>query len=79
MLNNEVKIFLENLDRKQKALASYNGEHDFAKEIKNILAKWTLTMFRLGVRAVKVILRIAKCCAKPTIEQKVIGNIPENY
>jgi hypothetical protein len=55
MLNNDVKSHLENLDRKQKALASYNNEHDFTKEIKNVLAKWTLTMFRLGARAVKAI------------------------
>ena len=41
MLHNEIKTYLENLDREQKALASYNGEHDFAKEIKNILAKDT--------------------------------------
>jgi len=30
-------------------------------------------MFRLGARAVKVILKIARCCAKPTIAQKEIG------
>src|SRR3989344_7665582 len=41
MFNNEIKTYLENLDREQKALASYNGEHDFAKEIKDILAKDT--------------------------------------
>ena len=35
MLHNEIKTYLENLDREQKALASYNGEHDIAKEIKN--------------------------------------------
>jgi len=39
-----------------------------------VLTKWTLTMFRLGVRAVKAILRIAKCYVKPTIGQKAIGN-----
>lgn len=41
MLNNEIKTYLENLDREQKALASYNGEHDIAKAIKDILAKDT--------------------------------------
>jgi len=41
MLNDEIKTYLENLDREQKALASYNGEHDIAKVIKDILAKDT--------------------------------------
>jgi len=41
MLNNDVKTYLENLDREQKALASYNGGHDIAKAIKDILAKNT--------------------------------------
>ena len=41
MLHNEVKTYLEKLDQEQKALASYNGEHDVAKEIKEILAKDT--------------------------------------
>lgn len=41
MLNNEIKTYLENLDREQKALASYNGEHDIAKAVKDILAKDT--------------------------------------
>ena len=39
-----------------------------------VLARWTLTMFLLGARAVKVILKIAKCCVKPTIAQKVTGS-----
>ena len=41
MIRNEIKTYLENLDREQKALASYNGEHDIAKAIKDILAKDT--------------------------------------
>lgn len=41
MLHNKIKNYLENLDREQKALASYNGEHDIAKAIKDILAKDT--------------------------------------
>lgn len=41
MLNNEIKTYLENFDREQKVLASYDNEHDIAKEIKNILAKDT--------------------------------------
>jgi len=41
MLHSEVKTYLEKLDQEQKALVSYNGEHDVAKEIKNILAKDT--------------------------------------
>ncbi|MBI4837188.1 MAG: DUF4209 domain-containing protein [Candidatus Portnoybacteria bacterium] len=41
MLHNEVKTYLEKLDQEQKALVSYNGEHDVAKEIKEILAKDT--------------------------------------
>jgi len=41
MLNNEVKKYLEKLDQEQKSLVSYHGEHDIAKEIKNILAKDT--------------------------------------
>ncbi|MCL5774629.1 MAG: hypothetical protein M1333_00285 [Patescibacteria group bacterium] len=39
MLNNEVKTYLDNLDQEQKALVSYRGEHDIAKEIKDILVK----------------------------------------
>ena len=39
MLHSEIKTYLENLDQEQKALASYNGEHDIAKAIKDILAK----------------------------------------
>ena len=38
-----------------------------------VLMKWTLTMFRLGARVVKAILKTAKCCVKPTIGQKAIG------
>ncbi|OQB71652.1 MAG: hypothetical protein BWX89_01768 [candidate division TA06 bacterium ADurb.Bin131] len=41
MIHSEVKNYLKKLDEEQKALASYNGEHDIAKEIKNILAKDT--------------------------------------
>ena len=40
-----------------------------------VLTKWTLTMFRLGARPAKVILRIAKCCVKPTTVQKAIVNV----
>jgi len=43
-----------------------------------VLMKWTLTMFRHGVRAAKVTLKTAKCCAKLTIEQKVIGKMLKN-
>jgi hypothetical protein len=43
-----------------------------------VLMKWTLTMFQHGVRAAKVTLKTAKCCAKPTIEQKVIGKMLKN-
>jgi hypothetical protein len=41
MLNNEVKTYLEKLDQEQKAFVFYNGEHNIAKEIKEILAKHT--------------------------------------
>jgi len=41
MLHNEVKNYLEKLDQEQKVLVSYHGEHNFAKEIKDILAKDT--------------------------------------
>ena len=41
MIHSEVKTYLEKLDQEQKALVSYNGEHDIAKEIKDILAKDT--------------------------------------
>jgi hypothetical protein len=37
-----------------------------------VLAKWTLIMFQLGARAVKVILKTAKCCVRLIIAQKVI-------
>ncbi len=39
MLNTEVKKYLESLDQESKALVSYHGEHDIAKEIKEILKK----------------------------------------
>ena len=38
-----------------------------------VLVKWTPTMYLLGARVVKATLRIAKCCVKLIIEQKVIG------
>jgi len=41
MLCQDVKTYLEDLDQQQKALVSYNGEHDIAKAIKDILAKDT--------------------------------------
>lgn len=41
MLKKEIKTYLASMDREQKALASYNGEHDIAKAIKDILAKDT--------------------------------------
>ena len=41
MLNNKVKNYLKKLDKECKALASYKGEHDIAKAIKDILAKDT--------------------------------------
>lgn len=41
MVHSEVKNYLENLDQEPKALASYHGEHDIAKVIKDILAKDT--------------------------------------
>lgn len=41
MLHNEAKTYLENLDREQKALASYNDEHQIAESIIDILAKDT--------------------------------------
>ena len=43
-----------------------------------VLGKWRPTMYRLGARAVKATLRIAKCCVKLTIEQKVIVNMRWN-
>jgi hypothetical protein len=39
MLNQEVKKYLESLEQEPKALVSYHGEHDIAKEIKEILKK----------------------------------------
>jgi len=39
MLNNEIKTYLENLDQEQKALESYQGEHNIATAIKDILSK----------------------------------------
>jgi len=39
-----------------------------------VLAKWKQTMYRLGLRAALLPPKIVKCCAKPTIEQKAIGN-----
>lgn len=41
MLNNKIKNYLKKLDKECKALASYKGEHDIAKAIKDILAKDT--------------------------------------
>ena len=41
MLNDEIKAYLENLDREQKALASCNGEYVITNEIKRILKKDT--------------------------------------
>jgi hypothetical protein len=37
------------------------------------------TMFQLGVRAVRVTLRIAKCFAKHTTVQKEINRLHPNY
>jgi len=37
------------------------------------LAKWTLIMYRLGVKGAQQTLKIAKCCARLTIEQRAIG------
>jgi len=39
MLHTEVKKYLESLEQEPKALVSYHGEHDIAKEIKEILKK----------------------------------------
>jgi len=39
MLNIKVKKYLESLEQEPKALVSYHGEHDIAKEIKEILKK----------------------------------------
>jgi len=39
MLNNEIKTYLENLGQEQKALESYQGEHNIATAIKDILSK----------------------------------------
>jgi hypothetical protein len=39
-----------------------------------VLAKWKQIMYQRGARAVLLQQRIVKCCAKPTIGQKVIGN-----
>ena len=44
-----------------------------------VLGKWTPIMYRPGARAVKAILRIAKCYVKPTIEQKVIDKESHLY
>jgi hypothetical protein len=41
MLNNKIKTYLENLDREQKALTSYNGEYDITTAIRLILAEDT--------------------------------------
>ena len=37
-----------------------------------VLARWMLTMYRLGVGAAQQTRIIVRCCVKPTIEQKVI-------
>ena len=39
MLNDKVKKYLKSLEQEPKALASYHGEHDIAKKIKEILKK----------------------------------------
>ena len=39
MLNDEIKIYLENLDREQEALTSCHGEYAIANKIRNILKK----------------------------------------
>ncbi len=39
MLHNDVKKYLEELDKEKKPLGSFRGEHNIAKEIKEILAK----------------------------------------
>lgn len=39
MLQIKVKNYLDKLDREAKPLESFHGEHDIAKEIKNILAE----------------------------------------
>lgn len=41
MLHNDVKKYLEELDKEKKPLGSFRGEHDIAKAIKDILAKDT--------------------------------------
>ena len=38
-----------------------------------VLAKWTLTMYRLGARAVRLLSKIVRCFVRRTIEQKEIG------
>src|SRR3990167_3945146 len=39
-----------------------------------VLAKWKQTMYQPGLKVVRLLPRIARCCVKPTIEQKAIGN-----
>lgn len=39
MLKNEIKNYLEDLDKEEKPLSSFHGEYNIAKEIKDILKK----------------------------------------
>jgi hypothetical protein len=41
MLNNDIKKYLEALDKEEKPLGSFRGEHNIAKEIKKILTNDT--------------------------------------
>src|SRR3989338_5977059 len=38
-----------------------------------VLVKWKPIMYQLGARVAKQLPKIVRCCAKRTIEQKVIG------
>src|SRR3989338_114942 len=68
--------------QKQQKIKAYQIAHIVPYGIKRMLQKfgrrqkWKLIMSQHGVRKIQPISKIVRCCARPTIGQKVIGNQP---